>query len=90
MSKFGDLVKGKKEAPAPAAPTPPSPVAAPTPVAKTMGDMSKLNLRNLVAPKVSNLTAVRASRNLSRNSRTLGEPILQLSEWGSQDPLFGL
>ena len=47
MSKFGDLVKGKKEAPAPAAPTPPAPVAAPTPAAKTMGDMSKVELEEL-------------------------------------------
>ena len=47
MSKFGDLVKGKKEAPAPAAPTPPAPVAAPTPAAKTMGDMSKIELEEL-------------------------------------------
>ena len=53
MSKFGDLVKGKKaEAPAPtppapAAPTPPAPVAAPTPPAKAMGDMSKDELEEL-------------------------------------------
>tara|TARA_B100002019_G_C21060369_1_gene493806 strand:+ start:537 stop:698 length:162 start_codon:yes stop_codon:yes gene_type:complete len=33
MSRFGDLIRGKAEAPAPAAPTPPAPVAAPTPPA---------------------------------------------------------
>ena len=48
MSKFGDLVRGKKvEAPAPAAPTPPAPVAAPTPAAKALGDMSKVELEQL-------------------------------------------
>ena len=51
MSKFGDLVKGKKaEAPAPAAPTPPAPVAAPTPAAKSyreLGAMSKIELEEL-------------------------------------------
>ena len=30
--------RGKKEAPAPAAPTPPAPVAVPTPAAKSMGE----------------------------------------------------
>jgi|TARA_B100000073_G_scaffold121249_1_gene98571 hypothetical protein len=45
MSKFGDLIGGKKKAPAPAAPTPPAPVAAPTPAAEpAFGDMSKLEL----------------------------------------------
>ena len=44
MSKFGDLIGGKK-APAPAAPTPPTPVEAPTPSAEpALGDMSKLEL----------------------------------------------
>ena len=48
MSKFGDLIGGKKEAPAPAAPTPPAPVAAPTPAAEpALGDMSKLELEAL-------------------------------------------
>ena len=48
MSKFGDLVRGKKvEASAHAAPTPPAPVAAPTPAAKSLGDMSKVELEEL-------------------------------------------
>ena len=51
MSKFGDLVKGKKaEAPAPAAPTPPAPVAAPTPSGpsyRELGAMSKIELEEL-------------------------------------------
>ena len=36
MSRFGDLVGGKKSVPAPAAPTAPAPVAVPTPPAKAM------------------------------------------------------
>ena len=54
MSKFGDLLRGKKEeapavveAPAPAAPTPPAPVPSPTPFSKAIGDMSKLELEQL-------------------------------------------
>lgn len=34
MSRFGDLVGGKKSAPAPAAPAAPAPVAVPTPPAE--------------------------------------------------------
>lgn len=36
MSRFGDLVGGKKSAPAPAAPAAPAPVAAPTPPAEAV------------------------------------------------------
>jgi hypothetical protein len=36
MSRFGDLMSGKKPAPAPAAPTPPESVAVPTPPAEAI------------------------------------------------------
>ena len=36
MSRFGDLVGGKKSAPAPAAPAAPAPVAVPTPPAEAI------------------------------------------------------
>ena len=73
MSKFGDLVKGKKaEASAPAAPTPPAPVAAPTPAAKALGDMSKLELEQLGRTKGIELDRRKSKSKLIKELKDAG------------------
>ena len=73
MSKFGDLVRGKKvEAPAPAAPTPPAPVAAPTPAAKALGDMSKLELEQLGRTKGIELDRRKSKSKLIKELKDAG------------------
>ena len=73
MSKFGDLVRGKKvEAPAPAAPTPPAPVAAPTPAAKSLGDMSKLELEQLGRTKGVELDRRKSKSKLIKELKDAG------------------
>tara|TARA_B100000900_G_scaffold135185_1_gene114423 strand:- start:267 stop:488 length:222 start_codon:yes stop_codon:yes gene_type:complete len=73
MSKFGDLVRGKKvEAPAPAAPTPPAPVAAPTPAAKALGDMSKVELEQLGRTKGVELDRRKSKSKLIKELKDAG------------------
>lgn len=73
MSKFGDLVKGKKaEAPAPAAPTPPAPVAVPTPGAKALGDMSKVELEQLGRTKGIELDRRKSKSKLIKELKDVG------------------
>ena len=66
MSRFGDLLGGvKKEAPAPAAPTPPAPAVAPTPAAEpALGDMSKLELEALGRTKGIELDRRKSKKKL--------------------------
>jgi hypothetical protein len=72
MSKFGDLVKGKNEAPAAASPTPPAPVAVPTPAAKAVGDMSKVELEELGRTKGIELDRRKSKSKLIKELKDIG------------------
>jgi len=78
MSKFGDLVKGKKAeapAPAPAAPTPPAPVAAPTPSGpsyRELGAMSKIELEELGRTKGVELDRRKSKSKLIKELKDAG------------------